>query len=105
MARREMKVTRKRSLGTKKKKDPTIKMTMQEKMKKKVATKNQNMMKLNHTKKIMITLRNRRVESMDTRNSTRRDQRPLDTTTRPTRMNTTKNTNSTMISMKMANIR
>lgn len=105
MARREMKVTRKRSLGRRKKKARTIRTIIQEMTKKKAVTRSRNMMKLTPTKNIMKLLRKARKESMVTRSSTRRDQRLLVITRRLTRMNTIKNTNSTTISMKKANIR
>lgn len=100
-----MKATRRRSHGKRKKKVLTIRKNLVEKMEKKVATRSLNMMKPIHTKRIMMLPRNLKKESMDTRSSTRRDQRPLAITRRPTRMNTIKHTNSTMISMKKANIR
>lgn len=100
-----MKDTRRRSLGRRRKKDRTIRTIIQDMTKKKAATRNLNTMKLNPTRNITKVERRARKESTDTRNSTRRDQRPLATTRRPTRMNTTKNTNSTMTSTKKANIR
>jgi hypothetical protein len=105
MARKAMKVTRKRSLGRRRKKDRTTRMNIQDMTKKKVATRNLNTMKENLTRKTMKLQRRRRKASTDTRNSTRRDRRPLAITRRLTRMNTTKNTNSTMTSTKKANIR
>lgn len=72
---------------------------------KKVVTRNPATTKPTHTKNTMKAERRKRAANMDTRNSTRRDQRPLDTTRRPTRMNTTNPTNSTMTSTKKANIR
>jgi hypothetical protein len=100
-----MKVIKRKNHGRRKKKDLTIKMNTQEMMVKKVVTKNQNMMKVSRTKNIMKPQRSRRGESMVTKNSTRRDRRPLVTIKKPTKMNTTKNTSSMMISTKKANIR
>lgn len=105
MAKREMKATRRRSRGKRKKRDHTIRMNIQDMMKKKVATKKKNMMKPSHIKNIMNLPRRRRKASMVTKNSTRRDLRPLATTRRPTRTNIIKNINSTMTSTKKANIR
>jgi hypothetical protein len=105
MAKKEMKVTRRRSHGRRKKKDLTTRTNIQDMMKRRAATRNPNMTKENPTRNIMKLERRRRKESTDTRSSTRRDRRPLVTTRRPTRMNTTRNTNSTMTSTKKANIR
>lgn len=105
MAKKEMKDTRKRSLGTKKKKGPITKTIILVTMKKKGVTKNLNMMKENPTRNTVKPQRRRRKENTVTRNSTRRDQKPLVITRRPTKMNTTKNTNSMMTKKKKANIR
>ena len=74
-------------------------------MKKKAATRSRVTTKLIPTRSIMKRERRRRKVNMVTRNSTRRDQRPLDITRKPTRMNTTKSINSMMTSTKKANIR
>lgn len=74
-------------------------------MKKKAVTKNPTTMKLMPTVNTTNMARKKREANTVTRNSTRRDQRQLATTRKPTRMNTTKNTNSTMTNMRKANIR
>lgn len=105
MARKETKDTRRRITGTRRRRAVITRMNIPDMMKKKAATKNPATTRPIRTRSITKAARRRRKESTDTRNSTRRDRRPQATTKKPTRMNITKSTNSTMISTKRANIR
>lgn len=105
MARKEMKATRKRSPGRRRKKDPITRTNTQDTMKKKVATKSHLTMRKSRMENTTSLERRRRKANTVTRSSTRRDRRPPVTTRRPTRMSTTKNTNSTMTSTRKANTR
>lgn len=105
MAKREMQVIKRKNRGKRKKKDRITKMNIQDKMVKKVATKNLIMMKESLTKNIMKVARREKGANMVTKNSTRRGQKLLVTTKKRTRMNTIRNINFTMISTKKANTR
>lgn len=85
---------------TKVKKEAAAKATIRIIIMKKAVMKEVVMMKLTNMDHIMKAVKDRRVESMDTKKDTRRVLKPLDIITSPVRMTTIRNTNSTMMQTK-----
>lgn len=96
---------RKNIHGIRKRREIITKKNTRVTMKRRVDIRNRPMMKPIAIVNITKVERKRRKENTDIRNITKKDPRRLDITRKQTKTNITKNTNSTMISMKKESIR